>query len=106
MAEYKIYFKESVEKDFRTIPKKDLQKIIRRIQALASDPRPPGHEKLTGQARYRVRQGLYRIIYSVQDKELTIWVGNQGRVPIISTHDKLRSCFDRLMHDRKREFCF
>ena len=76
MAEYKIYFKESVEKDFRTIPKKDLQKIILRIQALARDPRPPGHEKLTGQERYRIRQGHYRIIYSIQDKKFTVWVVN------------------------------
>ena len=78
MAEYKIYFKESVEKDLRIIPKKDLQKIILRIQALASDPRPPGHEKLTGQERYRIRQGQYRIIYSIHDKELTIWVVKVG----------------------------
>lgn len=78
MAEYEIYFKESVEKDFRTIPKKDLGKIIQRIEALSEDPRPPGHEKLTGQERYRVRQGLYRIIYSVQDEELTIWIVKVG----------------------------
>ena len=78
MAEYKIYFKESVEKDFRTIPKKDLQKIILRIQALARDPRPPGYEKLTGQDRYRIRQGHYRIIYSIQDKEFTVWVVKIG----------------------------
>ena len=78
MAEYNIYFKESVEKDFHTIPKKDLQKIILRIQALARDPRPPGHEKLTGQERYRIRQGHYRIIYSIQDKEFTVWVVKIG----------------------------
>jgi mRNA interferase RelE/StbE len=78
MAEYKIYFKESVEKDFRAIPKKDLQKIILRIQALASDPRPSGHEKLTGQERYRVRYGQYRIIYSIKDKELSVWVVKVG----------------------------
>jgi mRNA interferase RelE/StbE len=78
MAEYKIYFKESVEKDFRTIPKKDLQKIILRIQSLARDPRPPGHEKLTGQERYRIRQGHYRIIYSIQDNESTVWVVGVG----------------------------
>jgi mRNA interferase RelE/StbE len=78
MAEYKIYFKESVEKDLSIIPKKDLQKIILRIQALASDPRPPGHEKLTGQERYRIRKGHYRIIYSIQDKEFTVWVVKIG----------------------------
>ncbi len=79
MAGYKIYFKKSVEKDFRTIPKKDLQKILSRIEALAHDPRPPGHEKLSGQERYRIRQGLYRIIYSIQDRELTVWVVKVGR---------------------------
>jgi mRNA interferase RelE/StbE len=78
MVEYKVYFKKSVEKDFRTISKKDLQKILRRIGALAKDPRPSGHEKLTGQERYRVRQGRYRIVYSIQDKELTVWVVKVG----------------------------
>jgi mRNA interferase RelE/StbE len=79
MAEYKIYFKESVEKDFRTVPKKDLQKILFRIEALAKDPRPPGHEKLSGKEKYRVRQGRYRIIYSIQDKELTVLVVKIGQ---------------------------
>ena len=78
MAEYKIYFIESVEKDFRIIPKKDLLKILSRIETLARNPMPPSHEKLTGQERYRVRQGQYRIIYSVHDKELTVWVVKVG----------------------------
>ncbi len=78
MAEYKIYLKESIQKDFRIIPKKDLQKIILRIRALARDPRPPSHEKLTGQVRYRIRQGHYRIVYSIQDKEFTVWVVKIG----------------------------
>lgn len=78
MAEYKVYFKESVEKDFSIIPKKDLQKILLRIEALARDPRPQGYEKLTGQERYRIRQGRYRIVYSIQDKTLTVWVVKVG----------------------------
>lgn len=78
MAEYKVYFKESVQKDFSTIPKKDVQKILRRIETLAKDPRPPGHEKLTGRERYRIRQGRYRIVYSVQDRELAVWVVKVG----------------------------
>ena len=79
MAEYKIYFKESVEKDFSTISNKDLQKIISRIQTLAEDPRSPGCEKLTGQDRYRVRQGHYRIVYPIRDEELTVWIVKVGR---------------------------
>ena len=78
MAEYKIYFRGSVKKDFRTVPKQDLRKILSRIEALVKDPRPPGHEKLSGQEKYRVRQGYYRIIYSIQDKELTVWVVKVG----------------------------
>ncbi len=78
MAAYKVYFKSSVEKDFSTIPKKDLKKILRRIQELADNPRPPGCEKLTGQERYRLRQGRYRIVYSVQDDELTVWIVKVG----------------------------
>ena len=74
MAEYKIFFKKSVEKDFDLIPKKDLKRIIKRIGELANDPRPPGCEKLTGQDRYRLRQGRYRIVYSIQDNKLTVYV--------------------------------
>ena len=74
MAAYKVHFRASVEKDFATIPKKDLKKILKRIQGLTENPRPWGCEKLTGQERYRLRQGRYRIVYSIQDDELTVWV--------------------------------
>ncbi len=73
MAGYKIYFKVSVEKDLKQILQKDLKKILQRINSLTTDPRPPGSEKLTGQERYRVRQSRYRILYSIQDNDLTIW---------------------------------
>jgi mRNA interferase RelE/StbE len=78
MAAYKIFFKKSVEKDFNGIHSKDLKKILERIEALAENPRPPGCEKLTGQQRYRLRQGRYRILYSIQDDELTVWVVKVG----------------------------
>lgn len=74
MAGYKVYFKVSVEKDLRQIPQKEVKKILRRIELLAIDPRSPECEKLTGQDRYRVRKGQYRILYSVQDNDLAIWV--------------------------------
>lgn len=78
MAEYSVYFKESIEKDFRSIPQKDLNKILGRIQLLASDPRPFGSQKLTGRDLYRVRQGRYRILYSIQEKEISIWIVKIG----------------------------
>jgi len=78
MAEYKIFFKKSVEKDFKVIPKNDLKKILKRIEGLAEDPRPQACEKLSEQQKYRLRQGRYRILYSIQDDELTIWVVKVG----------------------------
>ena len=78
MAEFEIYFKESVWKDVRKIPTKNLQHILQRIKSLAIDPRPHGCEKLTGQERYRLRQGKYRIVYSIQENELTVWIVKIG----------------------------
>ena len=78
MAAYKLFFKKSVQKDVDTIPKKDLKRILSRIKTLAENPRPPGCEKLTGQERYRLRQGQYRIVYSIQDDELTVWIVKVG----------------------------
>jgi len=78
MAEYKLFFKKSVKKDLLTIPTKDLKRILKKIESLGNDPRPSGCEKLSGQEKYRLRQGTYRIIYSIQDYELTVWVVKIG----------------------------
>ncbi len=78
MEEYKVFFKKSVEKDLKKIPKKYILKILEKIEGLKTNPRPDGSEKLTGQDRYRIRQGTYRIVYSVQDNELTVWVVKVG----------------------------
>jgi mRNA interferase RelE/StbE len=78
MAEYRVFFKKSVEKDFGSIPKKDVKRILNRIKTLEDNPRPAGCENLAGQERYRLRQGRYRIVYSMRDKELTVWVVRVG----------------------------
>ncbi|MCP4746742.1 MAG: type II toxin-antitoxin system RelE/ParE family toxin [Desulfobacteraceae bacterium] len=74
MAGYEIFFKKSVWKDLKKIPKADLKKILLRIEKLGNDPRPEECEKLTGKELYRIRQGRYRIVYSIQDNELTVWI--------------------------------
>ena len=78
MAAYSIFFKDSVRKDLAAIPKNDLQRIIERIGNLAENPRPLGCEKLSGQEKYRLRQGNYRIIYSIEDNQLIVWVVKVG----------------------------
>ena len=83
MAAYEVFFRESVRKDIAAIPATDLRRIMARIGELATNPRPPDCRKLTGQEKYRIRQGNYRIIYSIQDEQLTVWVvkvGHRGSV--------------------------
>jgi mRNA interferase RelE/StbE len=59
-------------------PKKERQRVVAKIQGLADDPRPPGSQKLSGQERYRVRQGEYRIVYGIDDAGLTVGVVKVG----------------------------
>ena len=79
MERYKVVFKRSVFKDLRPIPKADVKRILKRIEALAADPRGPGCEKLSGQERYRVRQGNYRILYTIEDDRLVVTVVQIGK---------------------------
>lgn len=74
MASYELVIKRSVAKELRSIPNQDVERIVRRIQALADDPRPPGCEKLSGRERYRLRQGIYRVLYEVHDQQVTVVV--------------------------------
>jgi len=78
MAGYSIFFRSSASRELKAIPKKDLQRIIRRIRALASDPRPAGSEKLSGRERYRVRQGDYRVVYALEDSEREVHIVKVG----------------------------
>ena len=52
--------------------------MVRRIQALGSEPRPPGCEKLAGKEGYRVRQGDYRILYTLDDEQRALVVVKIG----------------------------
>ncbi len=78
MARFRLAFKASVAKDLRPIPKKDVARLVKRMRALQDNPRPAGCEKLSGLERYRIRQGLYRIIYEVADEVLVVTVVKVG----------------------------
>ncbi len=64
---YRLLLKKSAERELRKIPKADLQRITERMKDLAALPRPSGSEKLAGQDSYRIRQGDYRIVYTIDD---------------------------------------
>mgnify|MGYP001555162008 FL=1 len=78
MANYKLEFKASVAKDLRSIPKKDVKRILNKIETLSENPRPIGSQKLSGQEKYRIRQGVYRIIYEILDSKLIVSVVKVG----------------------------
>lgn len=74
MAKYRILIRKSVYKDVEKIPIKDLQRILGTISNLADDPRPSQARKLSGEEKYRLRCGTYRVIYEIRDSELLICI--------------------------------
>ncbi len=78
MASYRLFIKPSAVKDIEALPKKDLGRVVGKIQSLANNPRPSGCEKLSGHELYRLRQGNYRILYTVHDADLIVVVIQVG----------------------------
>ena len=74
MAKYKVIFKKSVAKDLRNIPSRDVKRILQKFDTLVDNPRPEGCVKLSSLELYRVRQGIYRIVYEIQDDMLVVQV--------------------------------
>ena len=83
MASYKLQIKPSAVKELEALPSKDCRRVVARIHRLSSDPRPPGCERLTGDELYRVRQGNYRILHTIEDADsvvIVIRVGHRREV--------------------------
>lgn len=78
MASYRVLLKRSATKELEALPLKDRRRVVRAIQGLAAEPRPPGSEKLSGQEKFRLRQGDYRILYSVDDPGTEVTVVKIG----------------------------
>jgi len=72
MGKYKVFLRRSAADELGRIPKKDLVRLIERVGALANEPRPQGCEKISALDRYRVRQGDYRVVYAIDDREKTV----------------------------------
>jgi mRNA interferase RelE/StbE len=78
MESYRIVIKKSAAKEIEKIEKKDQIRLIEKIRSLAQEPRPTGSKKLSGQEKYRIRQGNYRILYQIIDDALIICVVKIG----------------------------
>jgi len=78
MAKYKIEIKRSAVKEVERLPRKDILAVLDKIKLLADDPRPNDCKKLSGQEKYRIRCGDYRILYLIEDNILIVYVVKVG----------------------------
>lgn len=78
MANYRLQIKPSAVKELEAIQLKDRKRLVAKLRRLAKEPRPDGCEKLSGHDKYRVRQGDYRVLYSVDDSEQSVVVVKIG----------------------------
>ena len=78
MARFELVFKRSVAKDLRRIPNQDVARILARVDTLRNNPRPGDAKKLSESERYRLRQGVYCILYEIEDARLVVTVVQMG----------------------------
>jgi mRNA interferase RelE/StbE len=75
MASYKVVFKPSVHKDFRSLPKSAAGRIFQHLEALENEPFPRQSIKMSGAENlYRIRVGDYRIVYEVDQDQKQIMI--------------------------------
>ena len=72
MANYEIVVRQSVLKDLENLPRQEVRRVTAAIRALAADPRPPQSKKLSGEEKYRLRVGDYRVLYAIQDRQIIV----------------------------------
>ena len=78
MAKYKIEIKKSAVKEIKRLPQKDIKRIVGKIGLLADNPRPRGARKISEGEKYRLKCGIYRILYSIEDDLLIVYVVKVG----------------------------
>jgi mRNA interferase RelE/StbE len=78
VASYRVLIKRSASRELEGLELKDRQRVVNQIRKLADDPRPQGCEKLSGNDKYRIRQGEIRIVYGIADRDLVVTVVKIG----------------------------
>jgi mRNA interferase RelE/StbE len=78
VEKYRILIKSSATQELDHIPKRDLGRVVKQIQNLSEAPRPSRCERLSGEEKYRVRQGKHRVVYSVDDESREVFVVKIG----------------------------
>ena len=71
---YRVEILRSAQKQLAKVDRQDQSRIISAIRALADEPRPSGCKKLSGRPAWRIRVGMYRVIYEIHDDLLRVLV--------------------------------
>ena len=76
---YSVQLAPVAKRQLRKLDRSIQERVVRRLEKLEKDPRPPGVEKLEGdESTYRIRMGEYRIVYEIQEKVLVVLVLKVG----------------------------
>jgi mRNA interferase RelE/StbE len=78
MASYSVVLKASARREIEDLQKRDRGRVAAALGSLADDPRPHGCEKLSTLDRYRIRVGEYRVVYTIEDAIVTVFVVKVG----------------------------
>jgi len=75
---FKVEILSSADKALRKINLTERVTIAQRIKKLSENSRPYGYRKLENSNFYRIRIGDYRVIYQINDKDLSILIVRIG----------------------------
>lgn len=71
---YRVVFMPRVRRDMRRLPSRYTRLVFSRIRSLAENPRPRGTRRLHGTNEYRLRIGVYRAVYTIDDEARVVTV--------------------------------
>ena len=75
---YKVELRRRAQRALDKLPKSDFETVVEAIEELAETPRPRGVDKVKTTGVWRVRQGDYRVIYSIDDNQQLVAIVRIG----------------------------
>ena len=76
--EYEVFILRRVQKQLADLPKQNYSRVRDLIISLATEPRPAGCKKLTAREGWRVRSGVYRVVYEIDDRQRRVTILDIG----------------------------
>ena len=73
-APYDLFFTRSAKRELERLPRQVVELLKPRVDELIFQPRPHGSQKLSGTGLFRIRQGDYRVLYTIDDSERRVEV--------------------------------